>query len=147
MAPGRSPEDLDPRLPPHLASAGMRHLILAARTRERLAALDDDFAALGALMARADWITVALVHAERADRYHARNPFPPGGIVEDPATGAAAAALGGYLRTLGLLPAPPRFTVLQGEDMGRPSRLEVEVPPHGGVRVGGPATRLAGPGT
>ncbi|WP_080647086.1 PhzF family phenazine biosynthesis protein [Salinispora arenicola] len=25
-------------------------------------------------------------------------PFPPGGVVEDPATGAAAAALGGYLR-------------------------------------------------
>ena len=32
--------------------------------------------------------------------FHARDPFPPGGVVEDPATGAAAAALGAYLREL-----------------------------------------------
>ena len=37
----------------------------------------------------------------RDDVFHARNPFPPGGVVEDPATGAAAAAFGGYLRELG----------------------------------------------
>ena len=35
------------------------------------------------------------------DRFRSRNPFPPGGVVEDPATGAAAAAFGGYLRELG----------------------------------------------
>jgi PhzF family phenazine biosynthesis protein len=59
--------------------------------------------------------------------FAARDPFPPGGVVEDPATGAAAAAFGGYLRALGLVDLPATITLLQGEDMGRPSRLLVRV--------------------
>lgn len=137
-----SRDDLDPRYPPRVAHGGMFHPVLAVRTRGRLADLDYDFEALGALMAREDWITVQLVWAERDDRFYARDPFPPGGIVEDPATGAAAAAFGAYLRALDLLPASRRFTVLQGVDLGRPSRLDVEVPEEGGVRVGGPAVRM-----
>ena len=54
-------------------------------------------------MAARDWTTVQLVWREDADAFHARDPFPPGGVVEDPATGAAAAAFGGYLRALGLV--------------------------------------------
>ena len=45
------------------------------------------------------------------------------------ATGAAAAALGAYLRELGLITPPATLTILQGEDMGRPSRLLVDVDP------------------
>ena len=41
-------------------------------------------------MAARDWTTVQLVWREADDRFHSRNPFPPGGVVEDPATGAAA---------------------------------------------------------
>ena len=135
-------EDLDERYPPHVAYAGVTHLVLAVRTRERLAALDYDMEALGTLMAERDWTTLQLVFAERPDLFHARNPFPPGGIFEDPATGAAAAALGGYLRELGLAPDPPRVTVLQGVELGRPSRLDVEIPPSGGIRVRGSAVRI-----
>ncbi len=59
--------------------------------------------------------------------FHARNPFPVGGVVEDPATGAAAAAFGAYLRELGLVRPPANVTILQGHDMGRPSRLTVGI--------------------
>jgi PhzF family phenazine biosynthesis protein len=52
-----------------------------------------------------------------------------GGVVEDPATGAAAAAFGAYLRELGLVTPPARIAILQGDDMGRPSRLTVEIVP------------------
>ena len=79
---------------------------------------------------------------ERPDLFHARNPFPPGGVVEDPATGAAAAALGGYLRALGLVPPSRRVSIRQGEDMGRPSLLLVDIPQQGGIDVTGSATRL-----
>ena len=48
-------------------------------------------------------------------------------MVEDPATGAAAAAFGGYLRDLELLQAPATFTLIQGEDMGRRSVITVEI--------------------
>jgi trans-2,3-dihydro-3-hydroxyanthranilate isomerase len=75
--------------------------------------------------------------------------FAPGsGVEEDPATGSAAAALGGYLskadgRTEGQL----TWTVEQGLEMGRPSLLFVEADRAGGsttaVRVGGRALRVS----
>lgn len=120
-------EDLDPRYPAHVAFAGNEHLVLAVRDRDRLAALDYDYAALDALMARTGWTTVHIVWAESPTSFHARDPFPPGGVVEDAATGAAAAAFGGYLRALGLVELPSRVTIRQGEDMGRPSSLLVDV--------------------
>jgi trans-2,3-dihydro-3-hydroxyanthranilate isomerase len=69
--------------------------------------------------------------------------FGPGsGVPEDPATGSACAALGGYLgmrdpRRDGTL----RWIVEQGYEMGRPSILEIETDKTAGeitgVRVGG----------
>ncbi|MER7896170.1 PhzF family phenazine biosynthesis isomerase [Streptomyces sp. NPDC096046] len=141
---GWSAEDLDPALPPRVAFAGAWHPVVAAASRERLADLDYDMAALTALMARRDWTTIDLVRRESPTVYHARNPFPPGGVVEDPATGAAAAAFGGYLRELGLVPVPVTLTIHQGADMGRPSTITVSVPadPHSGIGVTGTAVRI-----
>ncbi len=145
---GWSSSDLDPVLPPRVAFAGAWHPVLATASRARLAELDYDFDRLGSLMATRDWTTVALVHRERAGLFHARNPFPPGGVREDPATGAAAAALGGYLRELGLVEPPSTITVRQGDDMGRPGMLTVGIPadPASGIAVSGSAVRLPDPG-
>ncbi len=120
-------DDLDPALPPAIGFVGGYYLVLPVRTRERLADLAYDFDRLGAIMAARDWTTVQLVWREDELRFHSRNPFPPGGVVEDPATGAAAAALGTYLRELGHVEPPATVTVLQGEDMGRPGRLLVDL--------------------
>ena len=120
-------DELDPSVPPRVAFGGVDHLILAASTRGRLARLEYDYDRLLRLMNARGWITLQLVFREQPDFFHARNPFPVGGVVEDPATGAAAAALGGYVRDLGLLEPPARFTISQGEDMGCPSQLEVEI--------------------
>jgi PhzF family phenazine biosynthesis protein len=121
--------DLDPALPPRTAYAGVWHPVIAAATRERLADLDYDFERLQTLMVARDWTTLQLVWREDDTRFHARDPFPPAGIIEDPATGAAAAALGGYLRELGLIEPPATLTILQGEDLGRPGRLLVDIHP------------------
>jgi PhzF family phenazine biosynthesis protein len=139
-----SRDDLDPALPPAVGYAGVWHPIIGVRTRERLAELDYDFDALGELMARNTWTTVDLVWRESRNIFHARNPFPPGGVVEDPATGAAAAAFGGYLREQGLIALPAVVIVHQGEDMGRPSMLTVEIPdrPGSGISVTGTAVAL-----
>ncbi len=93
-------------------------------------------------MERENLTTLQVVWRESADCFHARNPFPVGGVVEDPATGAAAAALGGYLRDAGLVRAPARISIRQGEAMGRPSLLAVEIPEHGGIIVTGTAVHL-----
>ncbi|MFI7582268.1 PhzF family phenazine biosynthesis protein [Kocuria sp. M1N1S27] len=139
-------EDLDPRYPAHVAYAGNDHLVLAAADRARLARLDYDYDRLAVLMAQRGWTTVHLVFAHSARVFSARDPFPPGGVVEDPATGAAAAAFGGYLRTLGIVDPPARITVLQGEDMGRPSRLDVDLAAGDDrVRVTGTAVALPPP--
>ena len=138
-----SADDLDPRYPAHVASAGNDHLVLAANTLDRLGSFDYDYPALEHLMAEVGWTTVHAFWAESPTSYHARNAFPPGGVVEDPATGAAAAAFGGYLRTLGLVPVPGQFSIQQGEHMGAPSRLLVSVPADTDtIRVTGAATQI-----
>jgi trans-2,3-dihydro-3-hydroxyanthranilate isomerase len=87
--------------------------------------------------------------AGRADGdIRARMFAPELGIAEDPATGAAAAALAGYLAAT----RPPgngtlRWVVAQGVEMGRPSRLHIECDRVGdriqAVRVGGASVMVA----
>jgi PhzF family phenazine biosynthesis protein len=138
------PADLDPAFPPRVAYAGAWHPILVAETRGRLADLEYNVAALSTLMAHHEWTTIDLLWRESETVFHARNPFPPGGVFEDPATGAAAAAFGGYLRQLELVPLPARITIHQGDDMGRPGVLTVDIPAeHGtGIAVSGTAVAM-----
>jgi PhzF family phenazine biosynthesis protein len=134
--------DLDPAIAPARAYAGAWHLVLAVKTAARLSDLHYDFERLKQLMLAEDLTTLQLIWRENNELFRARNPFPVGGVIEDPATGAAAAALGGYLRNTNLLQAPTSFTIHQGKDMGRPSRLLVQVPLEGGIIVSGTAVHL-----
>jgi PhzF family phenazine biosynthesis protein len=135
-----APADLDARIPPAIANAGANHLVLALESRERLSAMHYDLDAGRTLAAAESLVTISLVHAETSQRFHARNPFPIGGVYEDPATGAAAAALAGYLRDLGW-PHGGAIEIVQGEDMGVPSRLHAQIPatPGASIRVSGMA--------
>jgi PhzF family phenazine biosynthesis protein len=140
---GWDPSELDPALPPAIGFAGAKHLILVARDASRLSGLDYPFGALKALMLDADLTTLQLVWRQAPDRFRARDPFPVGGVVEDPATGAAAAALGAYLRERGEIVAPASFEISQGVEMGRPSRITVSIAPgEEGVRVSGTAVPI-----
>ncbi|NEE33338.1 PhzF family phenazine biosynthesis protein [Streptomyces sp. SID7982] len=134
--------ELDPALAPRVAYAGARHLVLAAATRDRLARLAYDFDRLRALMERTGLTTVHLVWRDAADPlvFHVRDPFPVGGVVEDPATGAAALAFGAYAREAGLVPDGAELTLRQGEDMGRPGVLTVT------LVLGDPRVRVTGAG-
>lgn len=139
---GWTQADLDRSIPPARAYAGAWHLVLAVADAQRLAELNYDFEALKALMLQNGLITLQLVWQESATVFHSRNPFPVGGVVEDPATGAAAAALGGYLRAAKLVTVPTTILIRQGEGMGRPSQLEVHIPSDGGIVVTGKAIRI-----
>ena len=139
---GWNEDDLDPGIPPINAFAGAWHYILAVANQDTLANLDYDFDALKALMQREGLTTLQLVWRERDDFFHSRNPFPIGGILEDPATGAAAAALGGYLRDANIVDPPLQFEIRQGEFMGMPSLIHVAIPEDGGIIVSGVARDL-----
>ncbi len=128
-------QQLDPAFPVRFAEAGAKHLILFVKERQTLAEMAYDFETVRALMMSQGLITISLLWRESNEVIHSRNAFAAGGVYEDPATGAAAAALAGYLRDIGWAGKSP-FTILQGEDMGMPSRLVVSFGPQRGASVG-----------
>lgn len=131
---------LDPRIPPAIAHGGGDHLVLALKDRETLRTMRYDLEKGRGLALREGLVTFSLLYAEQPRLFHARNPFPMGGVYEDPATGAAAAALAGYLRDI-CWPHEGSIVILQGEDMGMPSRLQAEITSRRGegIRVSGMA--------
>lgn len=135
--------DLDARIPPALINGGTQHLVLALNSRDKLRAMTYDQQRGRELMVRAGWVTLVLVYCENLQLFHTRNAFAYGGVYEDPATGAAAAAFAGYLRDLGWTHSG-HIDIVQGEDMGSGSRLRAEIPEHKGssIRVSGMARRL-----
>jgi PhzF family phenazine biosynthesis protein len=137
-----SQSELDSRLPPALAHAGASHLIIPLNSRAALAAMRYALDEGRSFMRANHLVTIAFVYAESARRFHARNAFASGGVYEDPATGAAAAALAGYLRDVGW-PHGGAIEIIQGEDLGARSLIRVELSDARGssVRVHG-ATRL-----
>jgi trans-2,3-dihydro-3-hydroxyanthranilate isomerase len=74
---------------------------------------------------------------------HARVMAAGAGVLEDPATGSAAAAFGAWLAAEGYVPgdAETPYVVLQGAEMGRPSRIEGTVVTRSGAAV---ECRIAG---
>ncbi|MCP9901365.1 PhzF family phenazine biosynthesis protein [Cyanobium sp. Cruz CV13-4-11] len=140
---GYEPSDLDPALPPAIVHGGADHLLLALRRREDLAAMRYAMKEGARLMAAAGLLTLLLVWAEGPRTFHSRNAFASGGVYEDPATGAATAALGGYLQALGW-PHGGSLVVVQGEDMGCRSLLSAEIPAAlgGSIRVAGQVRSL-----
>ena len=90
-----------------------------------------------------DGHTMAYVFAEIAPGRLLSRFFFPGGtaILEDPATGSATANLGGWLiaREHSL---PARYEISQGEYVGRPSTLHLEVTAERHILVGGDVIEL-----
>lgn len=127
-------DDLDPAFPVRFASAGARHLILVLKDRATLSKLGYQFDRVRELMLEQELITISLLWPESKNVFHSRNAFASGGVYEDPATGAAAAALAGYLRDIGWQ-GKHAFTILQGQEMGMPSRLRVAYGPEPGSSV------------
>jgi PhzF family phenazine biosynthesis protein len=140
---GYTRDDLDERIPPALAHGGNDHLVLALKSRELLARMHYELEAGRRLMNEYGLVTIVLAWAESAQRFHTRNPFASGGVLEDPATGAGTAALAGYLRDIGW-PHGGRIEVVQGEDMGMRSRLIAEIPEQAGssIQVSGSARTM-----
>ena len=137
---GYTDDDLDSRIPPARVHGGADHLALCLNSRAALAAMQYQLHAGRELMNRENLITILFAYAETPRRFHTRNPFASGGVYEDPATGAATAAFAGYLRDLDWAH-QGSIEIIQGEDMGMPSRLRADIPPERGssIRVAGTA--------
>ena len=132
-------------LTPAMMSCGLPFHVIPVRT---LAALRRAFlnTALWQDLLADSWAHhVYLVCPLQGGEVHVRMFAPGSGVPEDPATGSAAAVLGGYLGDANpRLSGTIRWQVAQGEEVGRPSLIRVEIDKDAGritaVRVGGAAT-------
>lgn len=141
---------------PQLVSTGLPQLMVPIAGVDRLESLPTGGAGanLAAYLKRLGTDCVMCFHVQRTDDQSSEvraRMFAPGlGVPEDPATGSAAGALGAYLVWHGLvLPhsGVANLVVLQGEEVGRPSRMMVQVNVGNGgeiteVKVGGEAVTI-----
>ena len=133
-AVGLRASDSHPELPPQIVSTGAPNLIAPVAEREALARALPDYATIDELVEPYGSIVIYLAWCEpgrgRARARSFTRSVMPG---EDPATGSAAGPLGAYLADRA---GCERLRITQGEEMGRPSVLDVEMV-EGRPRVGG----------
>jgi trans-2,3-dihydro-3-hydroxyanthranilate isomerase len=117
-------------LDPQVISTGATHLLVPARGINDLARVTVDAERLTAVakpLGCEGCYLFCLEPREHGSAAHARAFFPGIGIAEDPATGSAAGPLAAYLVARQLAPAGKWMIIEQGDEMGRPSRIEVRV--------------------
>lgn len=138
-------------LRPERVSCGLPYYIIPVVDTDAVRRSVLDTGVWGPLLGR-DWahhVYVVSLDAEgEGVDAHVRMFAPGSGVSEDPATGSAAAALGGYLsKADGREEGSLSWTLEQGLEIGRPSLLYVEADRAGGrttaVRVGGAAVAVS----
>jgi trans-2,3-dihydro-3-hydroxyanthranilate isomerase len=140
---GLSPKDFDPHLDPECVSTGIFNLMVPLRNRAGLAKIGMNMFELRKLLGKS--ATMAYCFAPAGNGKVFSRGMLPWEIYEDPATGSAAGSLGAYLVRHGKLAPGHTLTILQGEEMGRPSHIEVEVTQSGKKlvpRVSGAAVKV-----
>jgi PhzF family phenazine biosynthesis protein len=141
---GYSETDLDPRIPPACIHGGADHLVFTLNSRQALSTMNYDLSTGRVWMKREGLVTILFVFVENKQLFHTRNAFASGGVLEDPATGAASAAFAGYLRDLAW-PHGGHIDIIQGEDMGMRSRIaaDIDAEPGSSIRVSGTARLMS----
>ena len=153
---GLAREDLDESLPIQIISTGLPIMAVPVRSLADLRECRVNGTLLGEIYTRKGGTGCLAFTRETleigAARAHARFFAPADNIPEDPATGSACGALGGYLVHHGALSLEPengryKFVIEQGDFIHRPSRINLDVAGGEGaveeVKVGGPSVLVA----
>jgi trans-2,3-dihydro-3-hydroxyanthranilate isomerase len=150
---GLDPQDiLTTDLPAQVVSTGLPQLMVPVRCLEAVQGITLELRALRTVCERYDTPSIYIFTGETATpsaHVHTRFFAPMAGLLEDPATGSASGALGAYLvhyRVIGGDSSVVHIENEQGYELGRPSRIFIDVERHGsiisGVRVGGRVVRV-----
>ena len=142
--------DLHPELGPRGWTVGVPFTMVGVRDLDVLARAAVDAARWQVEVAHSgapDLYVLAPLDGVRGERWRARMFGPAVGMVEDPATGSAAAAAAAYLAAhAGDVRLDAGWTIHQGVEMGRPSEIRIQPVRRSGelvaVRVGGCAVRV-----
>jgi len=140
---GISPSDFDSKLEPEYVSTGLFNLMVPLRSRAALAKIVMNMNELRQLLGKNGAMAYCFTLGSTGKAF-ARGMLP-WELYEDAATGSAAGSLGAYLVKHGKLSPGQTLGILQGEEMGRPSHIEVEVTQSGKKlvpRVSGAAVKV-----
>jgi trans-2,3-dihydro-3-hydroxyanthranilate isomerase len=153
---GLAREDLDESLPIQVITTGLPCLAVPITSLADLRDIRVDSTLLADIYLRRGGMGCHAFTRETIEigpaRAHARFFAPADNIPEDPATGSACGALGGYLIHHGALSLEPedgryKFLIEQGDFINRPSRINLNVKGQTGnveeVKVGGSAVLVA----
>ena len=138
-----SPKDFDPRLEPEYVSTGIFNLMVPLRNRAALGRIVMNMVELRKLLGKNGTMAYCFACGDNGKAFS--RGMLPWELYEDAATGSAAGALGAYLVKHGKLSPAHTLNILQGEEMGRPSHIEVEVTQRGKKlvpRVSGAAVKV-----
>ena len=126
-------------LKPAVSNSGLADIMLPLKSAEVLANLEPDMDAIAKLSKKLD-VTGVHAFAIEKDALHCRNFAPLYGIDEEAATGTSTGALTYYLYKHGIIKPNETNLFIQGEAMGKPSRIYSRLGINGGsvrIRVGG----------
>lgn len=140
---GLALKDFDPRLEPEFVSTGIFNLMVPLKNRASLAKIAMNMNDLSSVIGNNGTMAYCFTLGSNG-RAFSRGMLP-WEIYEDAATGSAAGSLGAYLVKYNRLSAGHTLNILQGEEMGRPSHIEVQVTQNGKKlvpRVGGAAVKV-----
>lgn len=140
---GLTHKDLHPKLPLEFVSTGIFNLMVPLRNRSALAKIQMNIVEMARLLGKQGALAYCFAVGTNHSMY-ARGMMP-WELYEDAATGSAAGSLGAYLVKHNLVGPAHSIHVAQGVEMGRPSRIEVEVSQAGKKltpRVSGAAVKV-----
>jgi trans-2,3-dihydro-3-hydroxyanthranilate isomerase len=140
---GLAPKDLDPELEPEFVSTGIFNLMVPLRNRAALEKIAMNMIEMRKLLGKNG--TMAYCFTSGVNGKIFSRGMLPWEQYEDAATGSAAGSLGAYLVRQGKLSPGHTLSIVQGEQMGRPSQIEVEVTQSGKKlvpRVSGAAVKV-----
>lgn len=140
---GLTANDFDPTLEPEYVSTGIFNLMVPLRNRSALGKIAMNMLELRRLLGKN--ATMAYCFTSSGNGKAFSRGMLPWELYEDAATGSAAGSLGAYLVRHSRLSPGHTLNILQGEEMGRPSHIEVEVTRTGKKlqpRVSGAAVRV-----
>jgi trans-2,3-dihydro-3-hydroxyanthranilate isomerase len=140
---GLTVKDFDPKLEPEYVSTGIFNLMVPLRNRAALSKIVMNMVALRRLLGKNGTMAYCFACGDNGKAFS--RGMLPWELYEDAGTGSAAGALGAYLVKHGRLSAAHTLNILQGEEMGRPCHIEVEVTQSGKKlvpRVSGAAVKV-----
>ena len=140
---GLSVKDFDPKLEPEYVSTGIFNLMIPLRNRGALGKIVMNMVELRKVLGKNATMAYCFTSGDNGKTFS--RGMLPWELYEDAGTGSAAGALGAYLVKHGKLSPAHTLNILQGEEMGRPCHIEVEVTQSGKKlvpRVSGAAVKV-----